>query len=303
MARRPLVGAALGGGGARGAAHIGVLETFESNGITVDAIAGTSAGAVIGAMYAATLDAGWVRERYLSYLKSETFRSLGTHHILRESNGKDSFLHQVGRFVKDRIVISLAAHRHGIIDRQKLVNAIRYLLPVSSFDDLKIPLYVTSTDLNSGSEVIMQSGDLVEAVVRSSSIPGFVKPLETGDQIIVDGGVSSPVPVRALQKDGVAITVSVDVARREVKPMDDFSLIELMSRVDQVTGTRLADELSRLADLVIRPKVGAAHWSEFGRSEAFISAGREAAEKILPELDSLIRQRSSIWWRLKKTLL
>ncbi len=303
MARQPPVGAALGGGGARGAAHIGVLQAFEGNGVTLAAIAGTSAGAVIGAMYAATLDAGWVRERYLSYLKSETFRSLGTHHILREQDGKDSFLNQVGRFVKDRMVISLAARRHGIIDRQKLVNAIRFLLPAGSFDELKIPLYVTSTDLNSGEEIIADRGDLVEAVVRSSSIPGFVKPLETGDQIVVDGGVSSPVPVRALQKGEVEITVAVDVARREVKPLGDFSLIELMSRVDQVRGVRLADELSRRADLAIRPKVGSAHWSEFGRSDQFISAGREAAENALPKLDRLIRQRSGVWWHFRKTFL
>lgn len=300
MRRRASVGIALGAGGARGAAHIGVLETFEAHRIGIAAITGTSAGAAIGAMYAATRDTAWVKERYLTYLKSDAHRAIGTHHLRKDDGEQDSFLHQIGRFVKDRLVISLAVHRHGIIDRDKLARSIRFLLPVSRFEDLKIPLSVTSTDLNSGEEIVTSTGDLIEAVVESSSIPGFVKPLEEDDRLIVDGGVVAPIPIHALGQHHVGMTIAVDISRRGLKPLEDFSLLELISRVDQVTTVKLAEELSARADVVIRPDVGGAHWSEFSRAEEFIAAGWEAAQTAIPRIKKLLNERSRISYRVRK---
>ncbi|HJL84614.1 MAG TPA: patatin-like phospholipase family protein [Candidatus Marinimicrobia bacterium] len=302
MSHKLRIGIALGGGGARGAAHIGVLQTLESQGIGIDTIAGTSAGAVIGAMYAATLNSDWVRQHYLDYLNSDTFRAMGTHHLRRDTPEKDSFFQQIGRFVKDHLVISLAVHRHGIVDREKLTQGIRYLLPVSSFNELKIPLTITSTDLNSGKEIVTSSGDLVEAVVESSSIPGFIKPLEEKNRLIVDGAVAAPVPVKALLTYKNDVCIAVDIARRKMKPLQEFSLLELMSRVGQVTGVKLADELASQADVLIQPDVGEAHWSEFSRSEAFIIAGQEGAKAAIPKINKLLNERSGLRYRLRKSL-
>ena len=302
MSHKLRIGIALGGGGARGAAHIGVLQALESHGIGIDTIAGTSAGAVIGAMYAATLNSDWVRQHYLDFLNSGTFRTMGTHHLRRDTLEKDSFFQQIGRFVRDHLVISLAVHRHGIVDREKLTQSIRYLLPVSSFNELKIPLTITSTDLNSGKEIVTSSGDLVEAVVESSSIPGFIKPLEEKKRLIVDGAVAAPVPVKALLTYKNNVSIAVDIARRKMKPLQEFSLLELMSRVGQVTGVKLADELASQADVLIQPDVGEAHWSEFSRSEAFIIAGQEGAKAAIPKINKLLNERSGLRYRLRKSL-
>ncbi|MEE9165981.1 MAG: patatin-like phospholipase family protein [Candidatus Neomarinimicrobiota bacterium] len=300
MSRRLRIGLALAGGGARGAAHIGVLQVFHDHGISIDAVAGSSAGAVIGAMYAATLDPVWVENRYREYLNSACFRDLGLHHLKNGSNRGDSFLEQVSRFVKDRLVITLALNRKGIIERAKLEKSIEFLLPVKDFSDLKIPLSVVVTDLNAGSELAISSGDLIDAVVHSSSIPGFISPSQKDGQILVDGGVAAPIPINHLPKWAVDFTIAVDIALREVDSLGDFNLIELMTRTKLVTGVKLADELARRANFVIEPEVAGAHWSEFQRTEELLESGRRAAVSALPSLREQINLRNRWTFKLMK---
>lgn len=298
MRRRLSIGVALGSGGARGAAHIGVLQVFKEKNIPVDTVAGSSAGAVIGAMYAATLDPDWVENRYREFLQSRIFRDVGMHRLSTESGRGDSFFEQVGRFVKDRLVITLALSRKGVIERSKLVKSIEFLLPVRDFSELKIPLSVVVADLNTGSELAISSGDLVEAVVQSSSIPGFVSPLQQNGQVLVDGGVAAPIPINPLSKWAVDFTIAVDITRREMDGLEDFNLMELMARTEQVTSVKLSDELAGRADFVIRPRVAGAHWSEFHRVEEFIDRGREAAVETLPYLREQLARRRRWTYRL-----
>ena len=292
MTRKLRIGLALASGGARGAAHIGVLQVLTKNRIPIDTIAGSSAGAIIGAMYAATLDVEWIEKRFREYLSSVEFREVGTHHLRKGSKGEDSFFNQLGRSVKDKLVITFALNRKGIIDRRKLKKSIEYLLPVRDFSDLKIPLLIVVSDLNSGSELIISEGDLLEAVVQSSSIPGFITPLVKGDQILADGGVTAPLPLNCLVDSGSNFTIAVDISRREMNSLENFNLMEIITRSDQITSVKLSNELSDKADFVIRPDVEGAHWSEFDRFDDFIKSGRAAALAALPTLKEQIRKRS-----------
>ncbi|MDP6457286.1 MAG: patatin-like phospholipase family protein [Candidatus Marinimicrobia bacterium] len=285
------IGLALAGGGARGAAHIGVLQVLHDNKIPIDLIAGTSAGAIIGAMYAATLDPGWVEKRYMEYIDSDEFRAVGVHHIRKGDEGNDSFLNQLGKFVKDKLVITVALSRKGIIQRSKLAASIEYLLPVRDFSELKIPLKVVISDLNQVEAVVVSSGDLIEAVTLSSAVPGFVAPSPKNGQLLVDGGVVSPLPINVLLDTELDMTIAVDIARRELKILKECNLMELMSRAGQVTSVKLSDELSRKADVLIEPDVGGAHWSEFPRIGEFINNGRESTQKALPLLKREMEKR------------
>lgn len=293
------IGLALGGGGARGTAHIGVLQVLHREKIPIHLISGTSAGAIVGAMYAATLDPQWIEKRYFEFLKSDLFKAIGVKHINREKQVSSSVIGQLGRLVKDRIVINIALSRKGVIDRGKLIRAMEYLLPVKDFSELKIPLKVIASDLNSGEELIYDSGDLVEAVTLSSSIPGYVTPYDNDGQIVVDGAITAPLPVNCLSNSGINFTIAVDIARRGMEILDDYNIMELLTRSEHLTIVKLTDELAKKADFVISPDVGSAHWSEFNRVQEFLENGRKAAENKIVEIKKELSDRKKIGYRLK----
>ncbi|MFQ6675823.1 MAG: patatin-like phospholipase family protein [Fidelibacterota bacterium] len=298
------IGLALAGGGARGAAHIGVLQVLHGNGIPLDTVAGSSAGAVAGAMYAATLDPEWMEKRYREFLESDLFKSVGAGRLRRSpSSGEpESFFNQIGRLVKDKLVITIALGRQGIIGRDKLEQIVRFLVPVRDFSELRLSLKVVVTDLNTGGDLIVSQGDLVEAVVQSSSIPGYMWPWKKDGQVLVDGGVSCPVPINTLLNSGLDFTIAVDIARRKMKTLDSLNVVDVIARAEQITVNKLSDELVRKADFVIEPDVSDAHWTEFDRFDEFLENGRQATVEALPLLREQLRARARWGYRLRQWL-
>ncbi|NOZ74962.1 MAG: hypothetical protein GXO90_06225 [FCB group bacterium] len=295
MSERKTVGVSLGGGGIRGAAHIGVLKVLHEAGIPITRLAGSSSGAIIGAMYAATRDPEWMENHFRTFLNSDAFHQLGTD-ALKKDRDPDSFLDQIARKVQDRLVIMLAMSRNSVIKRERLEKAIQYLLPVKSFEELAIPLDVAATDLVSGETVYYHSGNLIEAVVQSSSIPGFVPPTTANGKILVDGGVSAPNPVLELKRR-TDLVIAVDIARRNLAPEPPGNILDIISRTEAVTSMHLNDLMIQAADVVIEPDVLGLHWSEFDQFEPLFQNGIQAAEKSLP----IIRQglHRSFWSRIK----
>ena len=232
------IGLALGGGGARGAAHIGVLQILHENGIQFDSIAGTSAGAVIGAMYAYKKDPQWIEKRFHEFLKSDDFQGLGTNRI-REKLNPDSAIGQMAKFVRNKIVLIMSQQKSFLVKREKLEKAINFLMPVKRFEELSIPLYVTSSDLHSGEQVIYDQGNLVDAVVQSCTIPGFVQPTERGEQVLVDGGVIDPIPVEII-KSHTDYVLAISITKNSLTKMNQKNIYEILTRSDQITSKFLA---------------------------------------------------------------
>jgi len=289
------LGLALGGGGARGLAHIGVLRVLQKNGIVPDIIGGTSAGALVGAMYAATLDPKWVETQFRTFLSSDLFAEMGVV-SLKTDRSLDSALAQAARFVKDHAIIAMSLNRKSFIKKQRLVDAYKYLLPVRTFEELKIPLNTYTTDLNSGETIRTSSGDLLSAIVRSSSIPGFVEPTEINGKLIVDGGVSAPIPV-TMTKKHVDFVIAVDVSRGKPAPLQKVNVIEIVTRADRITGQYYTDMQAEKADFVIHPDVLGLHWSEFDEFEILVENGIIEAEKRLYALKQVLKYRNS--WRYR----
>ena len=297
---QPFLGLALGGGGARGAAHIGVLQELHQGGVKIDTIAGTSAGSVIGAMYAATGDPFWVENRFRDFIKSKPFSGLRSKRLAKGGN-PDSVFDQIAKKVSDQYVMMMSLKRRSIIKKDPLLKAIKFLLPVSTFKELKVPLKVISTDLNSCEDRIDDSGDLIEAVVRSCSIPGFVEPSELNNEIIVDGGVGMPIPVPAIKKECV-FTLAIDISRYQLKPMKKVNMMEIIKRADMVTSLRLKARLSEEADFVISPNTMGLHWSDFDQFETLIEKGKDAARISLDQLKTSINQKQTIFSKMKEWL-
>lgn len=288
-------GLALSGGGARGAAHIGVLKVLHENGIRFDSIAGTSAGALIGAMYAATEDPAWVEERFRTFLTSKAFNQMGTGRMV-SSTDSSSVFGQMARKLKNNLVFAISLRRDSIIKRERLEEAFRYLVPVSTFEELKIPLFVTATELETMKPRIYSEGDLIEAIVRSSSIPGYVQPTRSKGEIIVDGNPVLPIPVHPL-KENVDFCIAVDITRKTANPMKRVNIFEIVMRGSQATYENLVQYMNSEADYVIRPHVKDMHWSSFSEVEKLMEKGNAAAMESIEDLLTVMKDKSS--WNYK----
>ena len=292
------IGLALGGGGARGLAHVGVLKVLEDEQIPVNYIAGTSMGAVIGAMYAQNPSADALIDRLESFFSSQDYDSLGLKYIVPKNDQNPSFLNQLAQVVAKRIIVNIAQSRIGIIKTDRLSEAISTLINNGNIEDTRIPFVCAATDLNSGQTVLFEEGDIREAVTISSSIPGFISPSEWDGKLLTDGGVTAPVPVKQVQQLGADIVIGVSVDANHIKPLEEPHVLDIISRADQIKGKYLSKIQMSTADVQIHPQIEEAHWSELLRYQEFIEAGiRETREK-LPQIRAIIAQKNSFFKNL-----
>ena len=297
---KPYLGLALGGGGARGAAHIGVIQALHRAGVRPDVIAGTSAGSTVGAMYAATLDPAWIEKRFREFIEHESFRTFNSGELL-DGRNQETFLSKVTSKVKQHYMVILGLNRSYVAKREILENAVDYLLPVDTFEELKIPLKILVTDIHSGEDIVYESGELKEAIVQSSSIPGFFEPTHKDGRLLVDGGVTAPLPVSVLKKL-TELVMAIDITNHSLKPLDDPNMIEIVRRSDIITSLKLKERIAQDADILIRPDVLGLHWSEFGKYDDLLKSGREAAAKTLKSITDLCPKEDHIYYDLFKCL-
>ena len=295
------IGLALGGGGARGAAHIGVLQGLHDHRIVINTIGGTSIGAVIGAMYAATLDPYWVEKRFREFLDSDSYQQVGTSLLLNDRD-PDSVIGQIAKFVQNRLVIAIALNRDSIIKRSRLEKAIEFLVPVQTFEELKIPLNIYATDLQNGERVCYKSGDLINAVAQSSSIPGYFQPTDSNSQLLVDGAVSVPIPV--LEMKMIAdFVIAINISRGTPEPMNKKSIIDIITRCDLITTLYLTDMMVNNADFIFKPDVLGLHWSEFDKFDVLLENGKKEAKQNIGRLEDRLALYNSWKFKVKQKLL
>ncbi|OQX95331.1 hypothetical protein B6I21_05975 [candidate division KSB1 bacterium 4572_119] len=291
--QRPKIGLALGGGGARGLAHIGVLKILEQEQIPIDFIAGTSAGAVIGAMYALNPDAREIQIKIEELFNSSYFHKLNLERI-HKKNGSDTFFSHVVTFLKERIVINFAYKRLSLIGNRKFIDTLNLIIQNKDITQTAIPFCVVATDLVSGNDVILKTGDLISAVTASGSIPGFLPPVTYSNNLLLDGGISQKVPVDAAIGLGAEIVIAVDVSQKLEKKTEYDNILEILNRTGQITSATLTKIQLQKADLVLKPEVGQFHWSEFKNLDNLISAGENEARRQITKLKKIIRMRQII---------
>ena len=303
------IGLALGGGGARGACHIGVLRVLEDNGIIPDVIAGTSAGSMIGAMYASELNAKIVEEKYMKHIQSENFKDLGFRYI-PNSEKDDSIFSQIVKQIKNQYVLMVSSNRKSIIKNERLSKAANILFEADRFEDLKIPLFVSATDLITGNPIIYKTGNLVDAVVQSSTIPGFVEPTYQNNRMLVDGGISLPTPVTPLIGECDFI-IAVNITRGITNQPEPNNIFEILNRSRDVSIGQLNKYVLEKSNFVIKPEHNNLHWSAFDQSDEFLEVGRKAAldsiENLLDTLNSNLKNnikpiKETFWTKIKKRL-
>ena len=285
------IGIALGGGGARGLAHIGVLKVLEEEGITLHYITGTSMGAVVGAAYAQNPRTDLLIERFRQSLDDEFYSQLGLGYLKTNGSQEESFLHQTTENIKRRVAINLAQSRRGLLKEVRLKKILVRLIDQGDIKGTKIPLSVVATSLHTGDDIVFKTGDIIDAVAASSSIPGFFCPVCLNDDLITDGGVSCPVPVKYLPRTEVDVTIGVELAMRAFPPMETVNAIEIIGRSDMITSRHLARIMVNTADVAICPDTKDILWSDFSRADELIEAGIESAKAKLPEIRDVLQNK------------
>lgn len=286
------IGLVLSGGGARGIAHVGVLEVLEKLHVPIDAIAGTSMGAVVGGLYASGLSPEQIEATLRSMNWQEAFRDRPPREdlTLRRKQEDENFLVKFPIGIKGgRPVLPM-----GLIEGQSLTEMLRRLtLPVARitrFDDLPTPFRAVATDLETGQEVVIGSGDLTSAMRASLSAPGVFAPVERGGRMLVDGGISDNVPVDVARAMGVDVVIVVNVGFPLLPRSKLTSVTAISSQMLAILMRRKSQqELAQLGphDILISPALGDTSSFDFGAANRLIGMGATAAWKMRARLAAL----------------
>ncbi len=251
----PKIILALGGGGARGFAHIGLLQVFQENGIPLDGIVGTSMGALVGSTYAVKTDIYYLG-RLVEYLGWED-------------------------------LIDIRFPRLGLVNGSKVQALIDLLTKGKNFEDTFLNFWAVATDLHIGEAVIFKEGPLAPAIRASISIPGVFTPVDLNGRTLVDGAVVAGVPVNIAKMMNGDLTIGVNVGFDHTQHCVN-NLFDVMSKVMDIMGNQLDSIQLPTADLVITPKLGNIGTMDFGRANECIEIGRKAAEDAMPHIQNLI---------------
>ena len=250
------VGLALGGGFARGFAHLGVLRVLEENRIPVTHIAGSSVGSILGAAYASGAPLG----RIVTCCKGLKFKDIARWRV----------------------------SRLGLASNQRLAGLIEGVFESRQFEDLRIPVAVVATDLTSGDPVVFTQGNLVDAIRASCAFPGLFEPVEIGTRCLADGGLVASVPTRAARAIGASIVVGVSVGMHDGYRGAPTNVFQVVSRAVSAAQKHQTELWERHADLILRPDVQMLAWDDFARAEEAIEAGATAARRALPRIKKLL---------------
>jgi len=278
----------LGGGGARGLAHIGVLRVLEKNGLRPSVIVGTSMGAIIGGMYAQLPDARLVEERIRALIGSKPFRRIVLDAFSQDgapdSLGTVSALY--GRMKRGYSLLR-SVWSPGIVQAPVLVDFLSHLLDDISFAKCRIPFAAVACDLLTGREVICRTGSMLNAIAASSAIPGVVTPVLLRGKWLVDGAPTSMVPVEAARRLTLLPAVAVTVTKSVEGSAAARNAIDVVLRAGAIARMQLAEQNLKGAAVVLRPGVGEYGWADFQSVDRFVREGEQAARRAVRRIGAL----------------
>ncbi len=259
--RPPRIGLALGGGAARGFAHVGVIQALEQAGIRPDLVVGTSAGSLVAALYASGKTGAALQQAA---------------EAMDEAALTDWTMPLLGR---------------GMLRGDALARYVNGLVAGRPIEGMALPLGIVATDLHSGQGVLFQRGDTGTAVRASSAVPAVFYPVGIAGREYVDGGLVSPVPVRYARQMGAEIVIAVDISSApEGNPTGDT--LQILLQTFAIMGKSINGYELREADIVVRPALAEVKGVDFGARRRVIEAGRTALLQALPQLRALIDARS-----------
>lgn len=256
----PKIGLALGGGAARGFAHVGVIQVLEENGIKPNLVTGTSAGSLVAAIYA--------------------------------SGKNGAQLQRVAETMEEAAIAdwTLPIFSRGMLRGDALARYVNAQVSSKLIEDLPMPLGIVATDLNTGNDVLFQRGDTGTAVRASSAVPAVFQPVKIAGREYVDGGLVSPVPVGAARRMGADFVIAVDISSPPEGSLTGGTL-DILMQTFSIMGKSINRYELRDAEVVVRPALQGIGSSDFSARKRSIEAGRQAMLKMIPELKAALAAR------------
>jgi NTE family protein len=254
--KRPRIGLALGGGMARGTAHIGVLRVLEKHGIPIDLIAGTSVGSLVGGAYAAGLNPDQIQD----FATTVRWSDLG------------------------RVTVS----RLGFYSNARTEDYVRSKFPVTEFDKLRMPFGAVAADIQSGKMIVFTEGSLPLAIRASCAMPIYYVPVPVNGRMLVDGGVVGHLPASVARIMGADIVIAIDVNSQHNAIAQPTNMFTIMSQSLSIMGRSTVSYLYQDADVVIIPKIGHIRGDDLTRAAEMIEAGEKATELHIHRIRKLI---------------
>ncbi|MHB8846155.1 MAG: patatin-like phospholipase family protein [Nitrospirota bacterium] len=263
---KPRIALVLGGGAARGFAHIGVIRALEQEKIPIDLIVGTSVGSLIGAIYAS--DKNSFELEWTAFMLEKD--SIFDYGIMNAFSGL------------------------GFAKGEKLEAFVKSKVSTANIEDLKVPYAAVATDLNRGTRVVLDKGSVAMAVRASSAIPGVFQPVSHQGRLLVDGGVVDNIPVSVAREKGADIVIAVDISEQVIN-YNIADVIDVMLQSITIMGAENAKSKKRDADILIVPQVGDVRMLDFTQKKRCMTAGIDATNKMMPEIKAKIEE----WGRKK----
>ncbi|MFH2138316.1 MAG: patatin-like phospholipase family protein [Candidatus Omnitrophota bacterium] len=288
---------ALGGGGVRGLAHIGIIRALEKI-IPIDMIAGTSMGAIIGALYAINPNIDEAEKKVWELVERKEVKEIET--LIKghsPSEDKKLIIQGLLTFVKKIYLLNVRAVKRWMFSSKDLAAIFDQLHLDHDFKSTKIPLSCVCVDLRTGDEIVLNKGSIREAVLASVALPGVFPPVKKGNRLLADGGVITSVPVDAARAMNADIVIAVGVEAQVDYNKKLGNGFDIMFQADAIRAYKLAEIKLKSADLAIRPQVGHISWASFSQAKECILAGEKAAQKMQPQIMELIKKkrREKFW--------
>lgn len=297
MAIKQKLALVLGGGGAPGLAHLGVLEVLEREQVEPDLIVGGSIGAIIGALYALEPDSEKLRARVESFFAGEELSPHWRNLVNAENSTEAPFYEGLLHFFQRQLIGLRVFTGEALQPETELLRPLESLFGERTFADLKLPFAATALDLIAGEELLLTEGRLVDALYASAAIPGIFPPRREGKRVLVDGAFTSSCPIHYARKLEAKLVVGVRIPLYSNAAREFETGIDVIARADEIARGRLTDVETEAADVLITPATGSIHWADFESRAKAIRLGRQAAEEKLPELRALVRQKRGGFWR------
>lgn len=282
----------LGGGGAKGFVHIGILKFLEEKGIFPDLIVGTSMGAVVGGLYAFKKDVNYVYKTIKNFLESEynpeTFETIRDSNYSSEDEER-GFFYSLKRLFAKGVIYSKTFRNLSLISEESFFKDIFLIVPDINMEDSKIDFLSVASDLITGKEIVIKGGNLRKAVAASCAIPGVFPPVKIGELLLIDGGWVDKNPVIPAKLSGAKKVICFNCTSQLEEEKIFENALSVILRSDSIATHRLGKIQAEDADFIFEPDLSEIHWVDFDSIDKIVDIGYNYAKKVFPTLQKRLK--------------
>lgn len=289
------VGLALGGGAARGLAHLGVIKALRDDDIPIDIITGTSIGAIVATAYGADPTIEGTIKKVAEYLDSPDFDKTRLELLKESAQQPSGYFEQIRTYLKTGLFFAASIRHSSFISEETFRKNLEFILPSGRIEDFPVKTGLVSMNLDTAREEISTSGEVIEKVMASCAIPGIFPPVVMNGESYVDGSWINPVPVSAARRLGAKFVIAVDVAPALNRSKKNLSGFDISLKAAEASRMALKEHGLKDADVALNVDLMDIHWADFTRWRDCIDEGERVVEQYIEEI------RKKLFWKKLKT--